>query len=197
MYSVYVKIRPPLLAPLLRSDLQGELLAELFLHPGQESTLTDLATRLGAGLTTVHTEVGRLSEAGLLRERRIGRARLVAADPEHPLAPALTELLTLSYGPTAVLPGLLRGTKGLDEAFVYGSWAARRLGEPGPFPEDVDVLLIGAVSRRTAARLQAEATAALRRDVNLTVLSPAEWANPTQGFTRTVKKSPLAALAVP
>ncbi|AQP46296.1 hypothetical protein BW730_00620 [Tessaracoccus aquimaris] len=192
-----MKIRPPLLAPLLRSDLQGELLAELFLHPGQESTLTDLATRLGAGLTTVHTEVGRLSEAGLLRERRIGRARLVAADPEHPLAPALTELLTLSYGPTAVLPGLLRGTKGLDEAFVYGSWAARRLGEPGPFPEDVDVLLIGAVSRRTAARLQAEATAALRRDVNLTVLSPSEWVEPTQGFTRTVKKSPLVALAVP
>ena len=59
------------------------------------------------------------------------------------------------------------------------------------------MLLIGDVSRRTAARLQAEATSALRRDVNLTVLSPAEWADPTQGFTRTVRKSPLVALAVP
>lgn len=189
-----MKVPRPSLAPLLRSDLQGELLAELFLHPERELTLTDLARLLEAPLTTVHAEIGRLADAGLVAQRRIGRARLVRAEPEHPLTPALTKLLTLTYGPTAVLPGLLTKVRGLEAAFVYGSWAARRLGEPGPFPEDVDVLLVGDVARRASASVQAEATAALRRDVNLTVVSPSEWERPATGFLKTVRKGPLVAL---
>lgn len=183
-----------MLAPLLRSDLQGELLAEIFLHPDEDRTLSDLARLLDASLTTVHTEVGRLSAAGLITERRVGRARLVAANTRHPLAPSLTELLTLTYGPEAVLPQLVRGIGGVDEALLYGSWAARRLGVPGPFPSDVDLLLVGDLSRRRAARLQAEATAALRMDVNVAVLSLDEWTTPTTGFSRTVREGPTVAL---
>lgn len=191
-----MKQRPPAISPLLRTDLQGDLLATLFLHPEQEYTLTDLAGMLDAGLSTVHTEVERLAEAGLTLERRVGRARLVRGNPEHPLTPSLTELLTLTYGPPAVLPALLKGLKGLEQAYLYGSWAARRLGEPGPFPEDVDVLVIGAVPRRAAARVQAEATEALRREVNLTVLPRDEWDNPTTGFAKTVRDAPLVPLAL-
>lgn len=191
-----MKPRPPAIAPLLRTDLQGDLLASLFLHPGQEYTLTDLAGMLDAGLSTVHTEVERLAEAELIRERRIGRARLVRANQDHPLTPSLTELLTLTYGPPAVLPAILNGLKGLERAYLYGSWAARRLGEPGPFPEDVDVLVIGEVSRRAAGRVQAEAAEVLRREVNLTVLPRDEWDNPTTGFAKTVRDGALVELGV-
>lgn len=196
MYSVFMKQRPPTLAPLLRTDLQGDLLAALFLHPSREYTLTELADHLDAGLSTVHTEVERLAEAGVIDERRIGRARLVRSNGDHPLTPSLTELLTLTYGPPAVLPPLLSQLRGLEEAYLYGSWAARRLGEPGPFPEDVDVLVVGAVSSRAAARVQAEATAALHRDVNLTVLPRDEWDDPSTGFAKTVRHAPLVRLAV-
>ncbi|MHA7861168.1 ArsR family transcriptional regulator [Tessaracoccus sp. Y36] len=191
-----MKQRPPMIAPLLRTDLQGELLAALFLHPEKEYTLTDLSRLLDAGLSTVHTEVERLAEAGIIRERRIGRARLVRADPAHPLTPSLTEMLTLTYGPPAVLPSLLSRLKGVEEAYLYGSWAARRLGDPGPYPEDVDVLVIGAVSRRSASRVQAEATGLLRRDVNLTVLPAEEWHQPTTGFAKTVRSGPLVPLTL-
>lgn len=34
----------------------------------------------------------------------------------------------------------------MDQAYIYGSWAARYLGEPGPVPQDVDVLAIGTAS---------------------------------------------------
>lgn len=188
-----MKPQPPVLAPLLRSDLQGELLAALFLAEA-EYTVSDLARHLGAPLTTVHAEVERLAAAELLAERRVGRARVVAADRQHPLAPSLTELLTLTYGPTAVLPPLLRGLPGLERAYIYGSWAARRHGEPGPQPADIDVLLIGRVPRRAAASVQAKAMEALRREVNLTVLPADEWESPSGGFATTVKASPLVEL---
>lgn len=189
-----MKLRPPTLAPLLRTNLQGDLLAALFLHPGREYTLTELARHLRAGLSTVHTEVDRLAEGELVEERRLGRARLLRANQAHPLAPSLTELLTLTYGPPAVLPGIIGKLSGVEEAFLYGSWAARRLGEAGPFPEDVDVLVVGDVPRRAVGRAQAEATAALHRDVNLAVLAPHEWAEPTSGFARTVHAGALLKL---
>lgn len=188
-----MKIAPPALAPLLRSDLQGELLATLFLL-GEEHSLSDLSRLLDAPLTTVHTEVERLAQAELVTERRLGRSRLVRANPAHPLTPALTELLTLTYGPAAVLPSLLADVPGIEQAYIYGSWAARRSGEPGPPPADVDVLLVGRVPRRTAARIQTAAMERLRREVNITVLDAEEWGSPTTGFATTVKASPLVAL---
>jgi len=99
----------PVLAPLLRSDAQGELLALLFLHPDQECSLSEVARQVGASLPTAHAEVGRLVAAGLLGERRLGQARLVRASTDHVLARPLTELLELTYGSAAVLPDVLAG----------------------------------------------------------------------------------------
>jgi DNA-binding MarR family transcriptional regulator len=50
-------------------------LAWLYLHPGREYTATELATRFGIALTTVLREANRLVEAGLIRDRTVGRAR--------------------------------------------------------------------------------------------------------------------------
>jgi DNA-binding transcriptional ArsR family regulator len=114
----------PVLAPLLRSDAQGELLALLFLHPDEEYTLSEIARRVRVSVPTVHAEIGRLVTSGLVVQRRLGQARLVRARVEHLLARPLTELLDLTYGPTAVLPDVLAGVPGVREAYVYGSWAA-------------------------------------------------------------------------
>ena len=67
--------------------------------------------------------------AGLLSEQRRGNLRLLQANLDSPLARPLTELLTLTYGPTAVLGDVLAAIDGIDEAYIYGSWAARYRGE--------------------------------------------------------------------
>ena len=43
------------LLPLLRSQVQGDLLAVLYLHPDQEYSLTEAAKLIGASVKTVHT----------------------------------------------------------------------------------------------------------------------------------------------
>jgi len=54
-------------------------------------------------LTTAHREAVRLIDAGLIRERHVGRARLVPADPAGRYTRPLTELLTLAFGPHLVI----------------------------------------------------------------------------------------------
>ena len=131
---------PSWLLPLLRSRVTGALLALLYLHPDRDYTLTEAGKIIGASPKVMSTEADRLVNAGLVREARRGQARLIRAETNSVVSRPLTDLLAVTYGPLPILTDLLSGVAGVDQAYIYGSWAARYLGEPGPVPNDVDVL---------------------------------------------------------
>lgn len=77
----------------------------LLLHPEQEYGVIEMAARLGVPLSTLHREVIRLDEAGMVASRTQGRNRLIRADVEHPAANALPQLLEITFGPRVVISG--------------------------------------------------------------------------------------------
>jgi predicted nucleotidyltransferase len=101
--------------------------------------------------------------------------RLLRADLTNPLARPLTELLALTYGPAAVLADLLSSVAGVDEAYIYGSWAARHSGEAGPPPRDVDVLVVGDADEDDLADAAQAAERQLGREVNIHRVPAAAW----------------------
>ena len=125
------KASPPPLLPLLRSRLQAEILTLVLLGPEEEWSLTGLATRTGASVSSVQREITRAEQAGVVRSRRLGNVRLVKA-ADSPLTAPLTELLLRSFGPRQVLAEELEGVEGVQGAYLFGSWAARYAGEAGP-----------------------------------------------------------------
>lgn len=183
-----------MISPLLRSDTQGHLLAQLLLTPERNRTLTELAAAVGTTMPTVHREVERLIESGFATERRSGRNRYISANTEHPLYTPVRQIIEYAYGPRAVLPPLLAPIAGVDEAYVYGSWAARLSGEPGPDPADIDVLVIGRPDRSAIYDAAAEASERLSRDVNIRSVSRAGWDSEADAFIRTLKSRPLVPL---
>ncbi|SDN36802.1 hypothetical protein SAMN05216368_10554 [Cryobacterium flavum] len=184
----------PLLSPILRSDTQGRLLAQLFAHPQREVTVSELARLAEATLPTALRDVDRLVRGGYLTERRVGRNRMIRANEEHPLYAALKQIVTYGYGPTVVIPDLLRGRPGIDAAYIYGSWAARLNGEPGTDPNDIDVLVVGDVEPSQFYPIALEATKMLGREVSINVISPNRWQRADDGFIRTVQARPLVQL---
>jgi len=136
---------PPLL-PLLRSRLQAEVLTLVLLNPDREWTLTELASRVGSAVSSVQREVVRAERAGVMASRRVGKTRLVTA-ARSPLTAPLTELLLRSFGPSQVLADVLADVPGIENAYLFGSWAARYAGQEGRPPADLDVLVIGAPDR--------------------------------------------------
>jgi DNA-binding transcriptional ArsR family regulator len=180
------------LLPLLRSPLLGELLAWVFLHPETSYSVTDLAQRLMVSQSTVSREADRLVESGLVSERRRGNLRLLQADLGNPLARPLTELLALTYGPAAVLADVLPSLDGVDEAYVFGSWAARYAGAAGPPPQDVDVLVVGDADEDDLADAARAAERQLGREVNVHRVSAAAWRSPGDDpFLASVRSRPL------
>ncbi|HUC56084.1 MAG TPA: hypothetical protein VMA95_01685 [Streptosporangiaceae bacterium] len=187
---------PPPLLPLLRSQVQGDLLALLYLHPEKEYSLTEAAMLIGASVKAVHTEASRLTAAGFIGDSRRGNVRLIRAVTGTPVSRPLTDLLAVTYGPLPVLTDLLARFPGVGSAFIYGSWAARYLGEPGPVPGDVDVLVVGAADRDDLEDIARVAQERLGRPVNIRRISPAAWAEPDPGdaFLASVRQRPLVQL---
>jgi DNA-binding transcriptional ArsR family regulator len=164
----------PTLLPILRSRHLAEILTLILLHPDVEYTLSEVAAKLSLPLTTVQREVTRLSSSQLIRERRVGRSRLVSADLASRYARPLAELVTLAFGPRFVV-GEEFGSLGAVAVAIYGSWAARYAGIAGHPPNDVDVVVIGDASRRDMYEAADRAEQRLGLPVNPVLCSESRW----------------------
>jgi DNA-binding transcriptional ArsR family regulator len=189
-----MKSSAPLLSPILRSDTQGRMLAALMRDAEKEITLTELAAQCDVAVPTILRDVDRLVDGGYVTARRVGRNRLVRINIEHPIYASLWNVVMFGYGPAAVLPGLLSGIPGIENAYIYGSWAARFLGESGESPRDIDVLIVGGSEYGDLYEVAHKASALVGREVNINVITPQRWADQKDGFVTTVKNRPLLEL---
>ena len=184
-----MRIDPPALLPILRSQNQARLLTWLLLHPSQEYGLGELARLLAIAPSTLHQEVERLVRAGVIADRHVGRNRLLQVNASNRLVPALTTLLTLSFGPQVVVAEEFAGITGADQVIVYGSWAQRYEGTEGPEPGDVDVMVIGAPERDQVYDAADRAQERLGIEVNPTIRSAASWASASDALVTAIKAS--------
>lgn len=176
--------------PIFRSGGQAAVLVELFVYARQPLSLTDLASRAGLSVGTVHAEVDRLEDADLVGSHRVGRARLVSANPESPFYPELRGLLLKAFGPSRLLHDRISPLEGVDEAFIYGSWAASEAGLTTGQPRDIDVMVIGYPDLDRLYREIRLVEAQVERPINVTVLSPEEWEAAESGFLESVGEGP-------
>ncbi len=188
----HMRTEAPLLAPIFRSDGQARLLSTLLLT-GDELSVTDLAKRAGMAYPTAHREVARLVDAGILSERRAGRTRLIRTNGGSPLVDPLREILTIATGPVVILAEELARIDRIESAFLYGSIAARMLGEAGPAPHDIDVMVLGEPDVDAVYEACARIETAVHRPVNATILTTEEFAAPS-AFLDNVRSGPAVAV---
>jgi uncharacterized protein len=158
--------------------VRAELLRVLFADPGREVHLRELARQSGLSIKTIQDEVQKLLRAGLLTSRRDGNRLLLRAETAHPLFPDLQQIVLKTAGLRDVLTEALRGLKGVDIAFVFGSLA----GGPGNARSDVDLMVIGSIGLRTLAPRLTRASATLGREINPVTTS-------AENFARTRRSS--------
>src|SRR5947209_16685498 len=187
----------PALLPIFRSRLQADILAVLLLNPGDEYTMTELAQRFRAPLSTVHGEVRRLTDAGLLLRREVGRSALVRANPGNRLIPPLAEVLLLSWGAAQVVAEEFSSLDGAEQVLIFGSWAARYHQRPGKPPRDVDVLVIGQPSREDVYDAADRAQQRLGMAVNPVIRSGAVWRQASDPLVRQIQSSPVVTVLEP
>lgn len=172
-----MKCEAPALLPIFRSTAQAKILTWLTQHPDAEASVADLAAITGTHPATAQREVSRIDEAALVTSRIHGRNRLVRINTDNPIVAPLTQLLAIAFGP----PAVIREEFALDgtvEVVIFGSWAARHAGVPGPQPNDIDVLVIGDTTMLDTFAAADRAQARLGLPVNPQRCTPQRWADP-------------------
>lgn len=185
---------------LFRSEVLQQLLALLYLDNDvgiSGASVRELARRIGTSEATVSREATRLVKAGAATEERSGNQRIVRPAPEGPLAFHLAGLLRATIGPEVVLRRLLAGRTDITRAAIFGSYAARAAGEPGPPPGDIDLLLIGDVSFSDGYDLAHTASLELGVEVNPVIRTVAEWKDDDTGFAAELRERPTIELTGP
>lgn len=185
----------PSLLPIFRSRQQAEILTAVLGEPETELPLATLAERLNIAYPSLHREIERAEQAGLVTTRRLGNLRLVRAKTDSPYYQGLSDVLVKAFGPPAVIAAELNHVPGIEEAYVFGSWAARYAGEPGARPvADIDVLVLGDPDRDLLYEGVARASTRLGREVQVILRKPGWLSTGTGAFHQTVRSRPIVAV---
>lgn len=75
-----MKVPAPSLAPILRSDAQGRILARVLTDPSVSYSLSDLVRWADSSMPTVQREIDRAERAGIVTTDKVGPTRLVHAN---------------------------------------------------------------------------------------------------------------------
>ena len=196
-YIQVMRSSAPALLPIFRSQLQADILAALLLDPDHEYSMSDLARRFSAPLSTVHGEVTRFDRGLVASRRDIGRSAMIRANRVSRLVGPLTELLLLSWGPLQVIAQEFASLEGAEQVLIFGSWAARYHQQHGPPPHD-----FGRAGRRVPARqavyyVADQAQQRLAIPVNPVIRTVDAWRLGEDPLVQQIQSNPLVSVLNP
>ncbi|HKT63163.1 MAG TPA: nucleotidyltransferase domain-containing protein [Burkholderia sp.] len=160
------------IASTLFSHYRRRVLGLLLLRPDQALHVREIARLTGTTPGTLHKELSKLAEAGILNRDRQGNQVVYRANRSCPIYEELASIMRKTSGMGDVLAeALLPCAEQIVVAFVFGSVARGQ----ETADSDVDVMVIGSVGFATVVRMLYDAQATLGRDINPQVLSPDEF----------------------
>jgi hypothetical protein len=107
------------------------------------------------------------------------------------LAQPLVQIVEYVYGPRAVVAEEFGQIPGISRLLIFGSWAARHSGSPGPVPHDVDVLVVGSAERGAVYAAADRAQERIGIPVNPVLSSQRRWDADADALILQVKSGPV------
>ena len=157
---------------MLFKDYRRRALGLLLLHADKRYHVREIARLTGTVAGTLHKELARLADAGLLLKETVGNQVFYGANRDCPIFEELASILRKTSGLTDVLAGALASLSDrIAVAFVYGSMASGKEAAGS----DVDLLIIGDVGFSEIAKAVYSAQEVLGREINPKIYSKQEW----------------------
>lgn len=161
-----------MLAELLFTEYRRKVLGLLLLHPDKSYHVREIARLTGTVAGTLHKELSKLAEAGILLKQSSGNQVLYQANRDGLIFDELASILRKTSGMVDVLADALAplGDK-IQVAFVFGSMASGKATSQS----DIDLLIIGDVGFAEVVKATYTVQAALGREINPKIYNKEEW----------------------
>lgn len=178
------------LAEILFKDYRRRVLALLLLNPDKRYHVREIARITGTVAGTLHKELARLAEAGILARQNVGNQVQYFADKNCPIFDELASILRKTSGLVEVLANaLVPLEEKIAVALVFGSMANARETSSS----DVDLLVIGDIDFVDVVKVIYPCQDRLQREINPKVYTQKEWKRllaKKNSFSKEVMKQP-------
>jgi len=151
-----------MLHKLFTSRVRVELLNTFFQHPEQSFYLRELERITGEDYKNISTELRNLESIGLLASSRSGNLKYFRLNQGFLLYSELKSVFFKIKGAPGLLKQVLSGSKDIEYAFIYGSFASGNENEIS----DIDLMAIGKMPLENLLKLLREPEKSLGRDIN-------------------------------
>lgn len=179
------------LATLLFSDYRRRVLGLLLLRPEQSYHVREIARQTGTAPGTLHKELSRLAEVGILTKDLQGNQVRYQANRHCPVFEELASIMRKTSGLADVLAEALSPLReAIDVAIVFGSMASGKATEGS----DIDLLIVGEVGFAEVVKALVSAESLLGREINPKIYNREEWRlarEKDSGFLRQVMDRPV------
>ncbi len=147
----------------LFGTVRRRVLGLLFREYGRDFYQREIVDAVGCGSGAVQRELGQLAEAGLITREKRGRMVFYQANRQSPVFEELRGLVMKTSGLADVIREALEpDADRIEVAFIYGSMAEGT----DDAHSDVDVMVIGDLTRRERAGSFIDTQISLNREVN-------------------------------
>ncbi|MGP2769483.1 nucleotidyltransferase domain-containing protein [Serratia ureilytica] len=157
---------------LLFSEYRRKVLSLLFIEAGRAFHVREIARRTATQAGTLHKELSRLAESGILLRQRQGNQICYQANADCLIFPELAAIFRKVCGPAECLRQTLAAFgESIERAFIFGSVASGK----ATAASDIDVLIVGKLSFAEVIQAVYPLQATLGREINPKLYSPEEW----------------------
>ena len=160
------------LVDILFKEYRRRVLSLLLLHPDQDYHVREIARLTKTVPGTLHKELSKLAEVGVLNKSRRGNQVSYGANRDCPIFEELASILRKTSGLADVLRDALTALKDhIELALVFGSVASGKASSDS----DIDLLVVGDLAFSDAVKTLHPAQELLGREINPKLYSPKEW----------------------
>ncbi|MCX5667140.1 MAG: nucleotidyltransferase domain-containing protein [Candidatus Omnitrophica bacterium] len=156
---------------ILKSKTRSSILKTFFDDPEKEYYLRQLEEVTGYSVGNIRREMIKLEADGIFQSRDVGKTKSYKLNKNYPLYDEIKSIVRKTIGVEYSLKEVLEKDKGIDFAFIYGSYAEAREHSLS----DIDIIAIGSTVPRQIKSALFEYQAALNREINSIVYTKEEF----------------------
>ncbi|MCX5804004.1 MAG: nucleotidyltransferase domain-containing protein [Proteobacteria bacterium] len=156
---------------LFKSKARTALFQLYFTNPESSYYLRELERMFGIPVSILRKELMRLEGEGVFLSEKKGNLLYYRLNKDFPLFEELTNIVRKTIGIEGLLKDAINDVKGIEAAFIYGSFAKGK----EITASDVDLCVIGRINEdQLIAKINA-IEKSIKREINYTLFTPEEF----------------------
>jgi len=152
---------------IFKSKTRKALFRLFFTNPESEYYLRELERILYIPVSMIRKELIRLEEAGIFVSSRKGNLAYYFLNKSYPLFEEMKSIVFKTIGIKGLLKNIFEKIKGVEVAFIYGSFAKNEENAKS----DIDLFVIGKVDEDKLVAETGKLEKVLKREINYSLYS--------------------------